>query len=202
MLTGPVTILKWSFVREDISQEITCKQIALALQDEVLDLEEAGTKIIQIDEPAIREILPVRKSKWDDVLDWAVDCFKIACQKVTDETQIHTHICYSDFNAIIQHIVRLDADVISIESSRSDLEVLSVLNDGGYTNDVGPGVWDIHSPRVPSVLEIEAIVSKVLKVLKPEQVWINPDCGLKTRHWQEVEASIANMVEVARRFRK
>ena len=201
MLTGPVTILKWSFVREDISPEITCKQIALALQDEVLDLEGAGIKIIQIDEPAIREILPVRKSKWDRILNWAVDCFKISCQKVQDETQIHTHICYSDFNAIIKHIVHLDADVISIESSRSDLEVLSVLNNGGYTNDIGPGVWDIHSPRVPSIDEINAIVEKALKVLKPSQIWINPDCGLKTRNWPEVEASIKNMVFVANKFR-
>lgn len=201
MLTGPVTILKWSFVRDDIPQEQTCKQIAIALHDEVLDLERAGIKIIQIDEPAIREILPVRKSKWDEVLLWAVDCFKISCQKVKDETQIHTHVCYSDFNDIIKHIVTLDADVLSIESSRSDLEILSVLKNGGYMNDIGPGVWDIHSPRIPSVQEITAIVSNALSVLTLEQLWINPDCGLKTRNWPEVIASIRNFVAVAKTFR-
>lgn len=198
MLTGPVTILKWSFVRDDISQKTTCQQIAIALLGEVLDLESAGIKVIQIDEPAIREILPVRKEKWNDVLSWAVDCFKISCQKVQDETQIHTHVCYSEFNDIIDHIVVLDADVLSIESSRSDLEVLTVLTNGGYKNDIGPGVWDIHSPRVPSVAEIAAIVKKSLEVLKPEQIWINPDCGLKTRGWKESIESLKNMVEVAK----
>ena len=202
MLTGPVTILKWSFVREDISQEQTCKQIALALQDEILDLEANGIKIIQIDEPAIREILPVRKSKWNEVLKWAVDSFKISCQKVKNQTQIHTHICYSEFNEIIDHILRLDADVISIESARSDMEVLYALNQVGYKNDIGPGVWDIHSPRVPSKDEILSVVEKALKFLKPQQVWINPDCGLKTRGWNETIASLKNLVEVALFFRK
>lgn len=201
MLTGPVTILKWSFVRDDIPQEETCRQIAVALQDEVLDLEGAGIKIIQIDEPAIREILPVRRSKWDNVLSWAVECFRISCQKVKDETQIHTHVCYSDFNDIIKHIIALDADVLSIESSRSDLEVLAALKDEGYINDIGPGVWDIHSPRIPSVDEITAIVKRALCVLKPEQIWINPDCGLKTRNWPEAVASIRNFVAVAKEFR-
>lgn len=201
MLTGPVTILKWSFVRDDIPQEITCKQIALALQEEVLDLESAGIKIIQIDEPAIREVLPVRKSKWNEVLSWAVDSFKISCQKVQDETQIHTHVCYSEFNDIISHIVALDADVLSIESSRSDLEVLSVLTDGGYKNDIGPGVWDIHSPRIPSNEEIRKIIVKALEVLKPEQIWVNPDCGLKTRKWEETVESLKNLVAVAKEFR-
>lgn len=202
MLTGPVTILKWSFVRDDIPQETTCKQIALALQEEVLDLEKAKIKIIQIDEPAIREILPLRKSKWNDVLRWAVDSFKISCQRVQDETQIHTHICYSEFNDIISHIVALDADVLSIESSRSDLEVLSVLKDGGYKNDIGPGVWDIHSPRIPSEDEISEIITKALKVLKPEQIWVNPDCGLKTRKWDETITSLKNLTKVAKSFRK
>lgn len=201
MLTGPVTILKWSFVRDDIPQEITCKQIALALQEEVLDLESAGIKIIQIDEPAIREILPVRKSKWNEVLSWAVDSFKISCQKVQNETQIHTHVCYSEFNDIISHIVALDADVLSIESSRSDLEVLGVLTDGGYKNDIGPGVWDIHSPRIPSKEEIRKILVKALEVLLPEQVWVNPDCGLKTRKWEETTESLKNLVAVAKEFR-
>ena len=201
MLTGPVTILKWSFVRDDIAQEIVCKQIALALQEEVLDLEKAGIKIIQIDEPAIREILPVRKSKWNEVLSWAVDSFKISCQKVNNETQIHTHVCYSEFNDIISHIVALDADVLSIESSRSDLEVLSVLTDGGYKNDIGPGVWDIHSPRIPSKEEIRNIILKALEVLSPEQIWVNPDCGLKTRKWEETVESLKNLVAVAKEFR-
>lgn len=201
MLTGPVTILKWSFVRDDIPQEIVCKQIALALQEEVLDLENAGIKIIQIDEPAIREVLPVRKSKWNEVLSWAVDSFKISCQKVNNETQIHTHVCYSEFNDIISHIVALDADVLSIESSRSDLEVLSVLTDGGYKNDIGPGVWDIHSPRIPSKEEIRNIILKALEVLAPEQIWVNPDCGLKTRKWEETIESLKNLVAVAKEFR-
>jgi len=201
MLTGPVTILKWSFVRDDISQEIACKQIALALRAEVLDLERAGIKIIQIDEPAIREILPVRKSKWNEVLLWAVDSFKISCQKVQDETQIHTHVCYSEFNDIISHIIALDADVLSIESSRSDLAVLSVLTNGGYANDIGPGVWDIHSPRIPSKDEIRKILVKALEVLAPEQIWVNPDCGLKTRKWQETTESLKNLVAVALEFR-
>jgi 5-methyltetrahydropteroyltriglutamate--homocysteine methyltransferase len=201
MLTGPVTILKWSFVRDDISLEQTCKQIAIALQGEVLDLEACGIKIIQIDEPAIREILPVRRSKWDSYLKWAVDCFKISAYRVKDSTQIHTHICYSEFNDIIDHILRLDADVLSIESSRSDLEILSVLKNGGYKNDIGPGVWDIHSPRIPSESEISNIIQKSLEVLKPDQIWINPDCGLKTRGWQEVELSLKNLVSVAKKFR-
>ncbi|QED23496.1 5-methyltetrahydropteroyltriglutamate--homocysteine S-methyltransferase [Candidatus Deianiraea vastatrix] len=202
MLTGPVTILKWSFVRDDIHQKITCQQIALALLDEVLDLEKAGIAIIQIDEPAIREILPIRRKKWNEVLTWAVDCFKISAYKVANTTQIHTHVCYSEFNDIIDHIVKLDADVLSIEASRSDLEVLSALKDGGYKNDIGPGVWDIHSPRVPSYAEMSDIIEKSLKVLKPEQIWVNPDCGLKTRGWDEVTKSLSSLVAVAKDFRK
>ncbi len=202
MLTGPITILKWSFVRDDIPLEIVCKQIALALQEEVSDLEKNGINIIQIDEPAIREGLPLRKSKWNDYLKWAVDCFKISCQTVKDETQIHTHMCYSEFNEIIDHIIRLDADVISIESSRSDLEVLEALKSSGYKNDVGPGVWDIHSPRIPSTDEIERICNKILEILPANQIWLNPDCGLKTRDWIEVEKSLENLVFVAKALRK
>lgn len=202
MLTGPITILKWSFVRDDLELETVCKQIALALQDEVKDLEKNGIKIIQIDEPAIREGLPLRKSKWNDYLKWAVDCFKISCQTVEDATQIHTHMCYSEFNEIIDHIVRLDADVISIESSRSDLDVLEALKSSGYKNDVGPGVWDIHSPRIPSKEEIARICKKILAILPASQVWINPDCGLKTRGWKEVEESLENLVAVAKDLRK
>jgi 5-methyltetrahydropteroyltriglutamate--homocysteine methyltransferase len=201
MLTGPITILKWSFVRDDIELETVCKQIALALQSEVLDLEKNGIDIIQIDEPAIREGLPLRKSKWNNYLKWAVDCFKISCQKVKDETQIHTHMCYSEFNEIIDHIIRLDADVISIESSRSDLEVLEALKSSGYKNDVGPGVWDIHSPRIPSKEEIRGICDKILEILPAEQIWLNPDCGLKTRGWSEVDASLKNLVAVAKDLR-
>ena len=202
MLTGPVTILKWSFVRDDISLEASCKQIAIALQEEVLDLEKAGINIIQIDEPAIREILPLRKSKWNEFLTWAVDAFKISCLGVEDKTQIHTHMCYSEFNDIIDHILRLDADVISIEASRSDLEVLLALKNFNYSNDIGPGVWDIHSPRIPSVDEIRAVIEKSLQYLKPQQVWVNPDCGLKTRGITEVIASLKNLVAVAKEFRE
>lgn len=202
MLTGPVTILKWSFVRDDIPQELTCKQIAIALLDEVLDLESAGIKIIQIDEPAIREILPIRKSKWNEILTWAVDSFKLSCRDVQNETQIHTHICYSEFNEIISHIINLDADVISIESSRSDLDVLNALQNNNYKNDIGPGVWDIHSPRIPTVDEMQTVIEKSLKILKPEQIWINPDCGLKTRKWDETVKSLKNMVQVAKNLRK
>jgi 5-methyltetrahydropteroyltriglutamate--homocysteine methyltransferase len=202
MLTGPITILKWSFVRDDIALEIVCKQIALALQAEVLDLEKNGIKIIQIDEPAIREGLPLRKSKWNDYLKWSVDCFKISSYKVSDETQIHTHMCYSEFNDIINHIIRLDADVISIESSRSDLKVLEALKSSNYKNDVGPGVWDIHSPRIPSKEEISRICDKILAILPKSQIWLNPDCGLKTRGLKEVEASLENLVAVAKELRK
>lgn len=201
MLTGPITILKWSFVRDDISLEQTCKQIALALQDEVKDLETAGIKIIQIDEPAIREGLPIRKSKWDSYLKWAVDAFRVSCQTVNDETQIHTHMCYSEFNDIMPHILALDADCLSIECSRSDLDVLRVLKDNGYTNDIGPGVWDIHSPRVPSEQEMSDIMKECLKILPKDQLWINPDCGLKTRKWPETLASLKNMVSVAHKIR-
>ena len=201
MLTGPVTILKWSFVRNDISYQTVCKQIALALEGEVLDLEKAGIKIIQIDEPTIREVLPTRKSKWNETLSWAIDCFKISCKSVLDDTQIHTHVCYSEFNDILEHILRLDADVLSIEASRSDLEVLTSLKEKGYENDIGPGVWDIHSPRVPSIEEIDIIIKKSIEVLKPEQIWINPDCGLKTRKWEETTKSLENLVSVSKKYK-
>jgi 5-methyltetrahydropteroyltriglutamate--homocysteine methyltransferase len=201
MLTGPVTIQKWSFVREDIPLETSCKQIALALLDEVLDLQNAGINIIQIDEPALREGLPLRKTKWNETLKWSVDAFKISCQTVAPTTQIHTHMCYSEFNDIISHILALDADCLSIECSRSDLEVLQALKDNGYANDIGPGVWDIHSPRVPSVEEISGIVRKILEILKPEQVWLNPDCGLKTRGWDETITSLKNLVTATKSFR-
>jgi 5-methyltetrahydropteroyltriglutamate--homocysteine methyltransferase len=201
MLTGPVTILEWSFVRDDQPHAETCQQIALAIRDEVLDLEKAGIKIIQIDEPAIREGLPLRHADWDDYLQWAIDCFRLASAGVRDETQIHTHMCYSEFNDIIEAIERMDADVISIEGSRSKMELLDAFTDYQYPNDIGPGIYDIHSPRVPSAEEIKELLNKALVVLKPEQLWVNPDCGLKTRGWKEVEISLKNMVEAARALR-
>ncbi len=201
MLTGPVTILQWSFVRDDQSREKTCKQIALSIRDEAVDLEEAGIKVIQIDEPAVREGLPLRQKDWKAYLAWAVDAFRISASGVKDETQIHTHMCYCEFNDIIDSIAALDADVISIETSRSAMELLEAFTDFNYPNEIGPGVYDIHSPRVPKQSEMEHLLEKALKVLKPEQVWVNPDCGLKTRGWEEVKPALEAMVGAAKALR-
>ncbi len=201
MLTGPITILQWSFVRDDQPREMTCKQIALAIRDEVVDLEKAGINIIQIDEPAIREGLPLRRDDWKAYLTWAVESFRISASGVKDETQIHTHMCYSEFNDIIDSIAALDADVISIETSRSAMELLEAFVDFKYPNEIGPGVYDIHSPRVPTQKEMESLLEKALKVLKAEQVWVNPDCGLKTRGWEEVRPALVAMVAAAKAMR-
>ncbi|MFL5758942.1 MAG: 5-methyltetrahydropteroyltriglutamate--homocysteine S-methyltransferase [Thermomicrobiales bacterium] len=201
MLTGPVTILNWSFVRDDQPRADTCVQIALAIRDEVADLDAAGIATIQIDEPALREGLPLRKVDWAAYLDWATACFRIAAAAARDETQIHSHMCYSEFGDIIDAIVALDADVISIENARSDNDLLRVLRDHGYDKAVGPGVYDIHSPRVPSKEEIVANVRATLDVLEPTQVWVNPDCGLKTRRWDEVRPALERMVAAAKEVR-
>ena len=201
MLTGPVTILQWSFVRNDQPRSETCTQIALAIRDEVLDLEKAGIKIIQIDEPAIREGLPLRKEVWANYLDWAIKAFRISASGVKDETQIHTHMCYSEFNDIIQNIADMDADVITIECSRSQMELLDVFADFKYPNEIGPGVYDIHSPRVPSRNEIIQLLEKAAAVVPVEQLWVNPDCGLKTRHWEETKKALIEMVAAAKEMR-
>jgi 5-methyltetrahydropteroyltriglutamate--homocysteine methyltransferase len=197
-----VTILQWSFVRDDQPRSDTCRQIALAIRDEVKDLEEADIKIIQIDEPAMREGLPLRESQWDEYLDWAVESFRIASSGVDDKTQIHTHMCYADFNDIIEAIGNLDADVISIESYRSKMELLDAFEDYDYPNDIGPGVYDIHSPRIPGEDEIVDLIEKAISILNPDQVWVNPDCGLKTRRWKEVKPSLTHMVNAAKKVRQ
>jgi len=202
MLTGPVTILQWSFVRDDQPRQETARQIALALRAEVLDLEAAGIGVIQIDEPAFREGLPLRHADHSAYLDWAAEAFRLASAGVKDETQIHTHMCYSEFNDIIESIAALDADVISIETSRSQMELLAAFVEFRYPADIGPGVWDIHSPRVPSVDEMEDLLRKALVVLTPEQLWVNPDCGLKTRRWEEVIPALENMVQASHRLRQ
>lgn len=198
MLTGPVTILQWSFVRDDQPRSLTCKQIALAIRDEVNDLEKAGIRIIQIDEPAIREGLPLRKSDWQNYLKWAVEAFRISASGVEDATQIHTHMCYSEFNDIIQNIADMDADVITIECSRSQMELLNAFANFKYPNEIGPGVYDIHSPRVPSKEEMLQLLKKAQAVIPAQQLWVNPDCGLKTRHWDETEKALIAMVEASR----
>jgi 5-methyltetrahydropteroyltriglutamate--homocysteine methyltransferase len=202
MLTGPVTILNWSFVRDDQPRAETCRQIALAIRDEVADLDAAGIAAIQIDEPALREGLPLRRADWDAYLAWATAAFRLAASVARDETQIHTHMCYSEFGDIIDAIAALDADVISIENARSDNELLRVFRHHGYDKGIGPGVYDIHSPRVPSKEEIVANLRATLEVLDPTQVWVNPDCGLKTRRWEEVRPALENMVEAAREVRE
>jgi 5-methyltetrahydropteroyltriglutamate--homocysteine methyltransferase len=202
MLTGPVTILQWSFVRDDQARSETCRQIALAIRDEVLDLEKAGVKIIQIDEAALREGLPIRKSEWQHYLDWAVESFRLTASGVKAETQIHTHMCYSEFNDIIAAVAAMDADVISIETSRSAMELLDAFAGFQYPNDIGPGVYDIHSPRVPTQAEMENLLAKALEVLSPQQLWVNPDCGLKTRGWKEVEPALVSMVAAAKAVRR
>lgn len=201
MLTGPVTILQWSFVRNDQPRSDTCRQIALAIRDEVKDLESAGITIIQIDEPAVREGLPLRNADKKSYLNWAVESFRISASGIADTTQIHTHMCYCEFNDIMDSIAAMDADVISIETSRSAMELLDAFVDFKYPNEVGPGVYDIHSPRVPKTEEMEHLLHKALKVLKTEQVWVNPDCGLKTRGWPETKAALENMVAAAKHVR-
>ncbi|KAJ7228544.1 cobalamin-independent synthase [Mycena pura] len=197
MLTGPVTILNWSFPRADVSRELQSKQLALALRDEVIDLEKAGISAIQVDEPAIREGLPLRRSDWDGYLKWAVDSFKLSTAGVTDQLQTHSHFCYSDFDDIFPSIQRLDADVISIEASKSDMKLLNTFKQYGYSNQIGPGVYDIHSPRVPGDQEIKDRIKSMLAILPDSLLFVNPDCGLKTRGWKETEASLANLVAAA-----
>ena len=202
MLTGPVTLLQWSFVRNDQPRSETCNQIALAICDEVLDLERAGIKVIQVDEPAIREGLPLRKSDWNSYLKWAVKAFRIATSAVKDETQIHTHMCYSEFNDIIHNIADMDADVITIECSRSQMELLDAFADFHYPNEIGPGVYDIHSPRVPTQVEMVSLLEKARMVIPADQLWVNPDCGLKTRHWDETKKALIAMVSAAKQMRQ
>jgi 5-methyltetrahydropteroyltriglutamate--homocysteine methyltransferase len=201
MLTGPVTILNWSFVRDDIPRSASCRQIALAIRDEVSDLEKAGAKMIQIDEAALREGLPLRRAEWKDYLNWAVESFGICASGVGNETQIHTHMCYSEFNDIIDAIGAMDADVISIETSRSKMELLDAFKTYKYPNEIGPGVYDIHSPRVPDIGEMTDLLRLARQRLSDAQLWINPDCGLKTRKWEEVRPALVNMVAAARELR-
>jgi 5-methyltetrahydropteroyltriglutamate--homocysteine methyltransferase len=202
MLTGPVTILQWSFVRDDQPREVTTNQIALAIRDEVVALEQAGIGIIQIDEAAIREGLPLRKAKRPHYLDWAVAAFRITAGGVQDKTQVHTHMCYSEFNDIIEHIAAMDADVITIETSRSQMELLQAFAHFEYPNEIGPGVYDIHSPRVPTTEEMVSLLAKAADLLPARNLWVNPDCGLKTRKWPETKAAIKNMVDAAKQARK
>ncbi|WP_439820003.1 5-methyltetrahydropteroyltriglutamate--homocysteine S-methyltransferase [Pseudomonas sp. HLG18] len=201
MLTGPVTMLMWSFPREDVSRKVQAQQLALALRDEVVDLEKAGIKIVQIDEAAFREGLPLRREQWQEYLDWAVEAFRLTASGVKDETQIHTHMCYSEFNDVIKAIADMDADVITIETSRSDMELLDAFEAFDYPNDIGPGVYDIHSPRVPDTAEMVKLMSQAVKRIPAQRLWVNPDCGLKTRAWPETEAALVNMVAAARQLR-
>lgn len=202
MLTGPITILQWSFVRDDQPRSETAKQIALAIRDEVRDLEVAGIGIIQIDEPALREGLPLRKAGWPAYLQWSVEAFRLAASGVKDDTQIHTHMCYCEFNDIIDSIAALDADVISIEASRSKMDLLRAFSTFHYPNEIGPGVWDIHSPRVPAADEMLQLLRSAMKVIPPERLWVNPDCGLKTRRWEEVIPALKNLVAAAKSARE
>ncbi|MCI8209568.1 5-methyltetrahydropteroyltriglutamate--homocysteine methyltransferase [Pseudomonas sp. S25] len=201
MLTGPVTMLMWSFPREDVSRKVQAQQLALAIRDEVVDLEAAGIKIVQIDEAAFREGLPLRRAQWQEYLDWAVEAFRLCASGVRDETQIHTHMCYSEFNDVIDSIAAMDADVITIETSRSDMELLEAFKAFDYPNDIGPGVYDIHSPRVPGTEEMVKLMRKAVQHVPAERLWVNPDCGLKTRAWPETEAALVNMVAAARQLR-
>lgn len=202
MLTGPVTMLMWSFPREDVSREVQARQLALAIRDEVNDLEAAGIKIVQIDEAAFREGLPLRRAQWQSYLDWASEAFRLCASGVRDETQIHTHMCYSEFNDVIESIAAMDADVITIETSRSDMELLEAFEAFAYPNDIGPGVYDIHSPRIPDVSEMVGLLRKAAQRIPVERLWVNPDCGLKTRGWPETEAALVHMVSAARQLRK
>ncbi len=201
MLTGPVTILQWSFVRDDQPRSQTCREVALAIRDEVSDLEAAGIPIVQVDEPALREGLPLRREAWAEYLAWATDAFRLSTAGAADATQIHTHMCYGEFGDIIEAISALDADVISIENARSGAELLGVFRAHGYDKGIGPGVYDIHSPRVPSAEEMAGLLRATLSVLSPAQVWVNPDCGLKTRAWPETLAALRNMVQAATTLR-
>lgn len=201
MLTGPVTMLMWSFTRDDLSREQQARQLALAIRDEVCDLEAAGIRIVQIDEAAFREGLPLRRAQWQGYLDWAVEAFRLSASGVCDETQIHTHMCYSEFNDVIKSIAAMDADVITIETSRSQMELLEAFRAFDYPNDIGPGVYDIHSPRVPDTGEMVQLLEKACERIPAERLWVNPDCGLKTRSWPETEAALVNMVAAARQLR-
>jgi 5-methyltetrahydropteroyltriglutamate--homocysteine methyltransferase len=201
MLTGPVTILNWSFVRDDQPRSVSCYQLALAIREEVLDLEKAGVRVIQIDEAALREGLPLRKSQWKEYLDWAVTSFRITANGVDDDTQIHTHMCYSEFNDIIASIADMDADVITIETSRSDMELLDAFDNFNYPNEIGPGVYDIHSPNIPTEEHIVQLMKKAAERIPAQRLWVNPDCGLKTRQWEEVIPALTNMVAAARKLR-
>jgi len=202
MLTGPITILCWSFPREDVSADVIARQIALALRDEVLDLEKLGISIIQVDEPALREGLPLNKKDWSKYLSWAIESFKLTIGMVKDTTQIHTHMCYCEFNDIMDAIVRLDADVITIETSRSDMELLEFFEKFNYPNEIGPGVYDIHSPNIPTVEWIERLLEKAMNYIPVSRLWVNPDCGLKTRDWKETELSLKNMIKAVQNIRK
>ena len=201
MLTGPVTILNWSFVRDDQPRSVSCKQLALAIREEVLDLEQAGVRVIQIDEAALREGLPLRKAQWRNYLNWAVESFRITANGVEDETQIHTHMCYSEFNDIIAAIADMDADVITIETSRSDMELLDAFDHFKYPNEIGPGVYDIHSPNIPTEQHMVDLMKKAAERVPAKRLWVNPDCGLKTRQWNEVIPALTNMVSAAKTLR-
>jgi 5-methyltetrahydropteroyltriglutamate--homocysteine methyltransferase len=201
MLTGPVTMLNWSFVRDDQPRERSCRQLALALRDEVLELEAAGVAIIQIDEAALREGLPLRQSDWRHYLAWAVASFRLCANGVYDETQIHTHMCYSEFNDIMPAISEMDADVITIEAARSDMELLASFEVFDYPNAIGPGIYDIHSPNIPGEQAMRHLIEQALAYLPPQRLWINPDCGLKTRRWEEVTPALQQMVAMAKAIR-
>ena len=201
MLTGPITMLQWSFVRDDQPRETTAMQLALAIRDEVNDLQQADISVIQIDEPALREGLPLQKAAWAQYLAWAVRAFKLSASVAYDDTQIHTHMCYAEFNDILPAIAAMDADVITIETSRSAMELLDAFGEFKYPNDIGPGVYDIHSPRVPTVDAMEALMKRAMTVVPAERLWINPDCGLKTRGWDETKLALLNMVQVAKTLR-
>ncbi len=201
MLTGPVTILAWSFVRDDQPLGVTANQVALALRQEIADLEAAGIGIIQVDEPALRELLPLRNADKTAYLDWSVNAFKLATSGAKDDTQVHTHLCYSEFGEIIDAIDGLDADVTSIEAARSRMEVLPAIRDHGYRRGIGPGVWDIHSPRVPSTEEITELLTLAKGSIPGQQLWVNPDCGLKTRGYAETTASLENLIAATKAVR-
>jgi 5-methyltetrahydropteroyltriglutamate--homocysteine methyltransferase len=202
MLTGPVTLLNWSFARDDQPRAITCRQLALAMREEVLDLERAGIKIIQIDEAALREGLPLRKTQWQSYLNWAIEAFRLCANSVQDETQIHTHMCYSEFNDIMPFIAQMDADVITIETSRSNMKLLEAFKDFSYPNEIGPGVYDIHSPAIPDTAQMTALMEKAAQYIPMERLWVNPDCGLKTRQWDEVKPALRGLVQAAQSLRQ
>jgi 5-methyltetrahydropteroyltriglutamate--homocysteine methyltransferase len=202
MLTGPVTILFWSFSRDDLDKPTIANQIALALRDEVVDLERAGIQIIQIDEPAFREGMPLKASQWQEYLAWAAYAFRVSASGVKDETQIHTHMCYSEFNDIIDSIADMDADVITIETSRSNMDLLNAFEEFAYPNDIGPGVYDIHTPNVPQVQWMKGLIHTAAKKIPVQRLWVNPDCGLKTRAWPETREALKNMVQAAKELRQ